>query len=271
MLSMTSHAKPHPTSQIDREASDSSSAEGDHSSINHVPGDDERQREVDEAQRRMDTLFDRDSLKNEWTPPRPPDVLGELLDSRFMLPVVLPSDPELLCASPGLGVDRLRQLEDKARRRGSSGSLASMNEEGRSASRASIGNRGALEWRKKGLKAREVDAEIVEWVDGGIRLKLGTPLMIRLLQETAAEEGVEQPAPLPQSSVLLHENGRVLTEDDSFTSSPATHIGPNAASGRPSISRYRQPSQFQHRPRREVSTTETIRQSDYDESIRTPI
>ncbi|EJD33454.1 hypothetical protein AURDEDRAFT_177463 [Auricularia subglabra TFB-10046 SS5] len=44
----------------------------------------------------IDALFDRGIDKAQWTAPRPPEALGELLDSRCMLPLVLPSDPQLL-------------------------------------------------------------------------------------------------------------------------------------------------------------------------------
>ena len=52
------------------------------------------------AQRNVDMLFDRAQEKSTWEPPSPPDILGELLDSRHMLPIYLPSDPRLLGAVP---------------------------------------------------------------------------------------------------------------------------------------------------------------------------
>jgi hypothetical protein len=49
-------------------------------------------------QRSLDRLFDTDYDMSEWLPPKPPQVLGELLESRHMIPLILPSDPKFLCA-----------------------------------------------------------------------------------------------------------------------------------------------------------------------------
>lgn len=49
-------------------------------------------------QHSIDKLFDTSSDMSDWLPPKPPPVLGELLESRYMLPLVLPSDPQFLCA-----------------------------------------------------------------------------------------------------------------------------------------------------------------------------
>src|ERR1700761_8988075 len=49
-------------------------------------------------QHSIDKLFDTSSDMADWLPPKPPPVLGELLESRYMLPLVLPSDPQFLCA-----------------------------------------------------------------------------------------------------------------------------------------------------------------------------
>ena len=48
----------------------------------------------------IDDLFDGSTQLSEWIPESPPECLGELLDSRFMIPFTLPSDPEHLVATP---------------------------------------------------------------------------------------------------------------------------------------------------------------------------
>jgi hypothetical protein len=48
----------------------------------------------------IDVLFEVNGESQTWEPTRPPQVLGELLDSRHMLPLNLPSDPRLLALFP---------------------------------------------------------------------------------------------------------------------------------------------------------------------------
>lgn len=52
----------------------------------------------------IDDLFDGSTQLSEWLPESPPECLGELLDSRFMIPFILPSDPEHLVATPPFDV-----------------------------------------------------------------------------------------------------------------------------------------------------------------------
>ncbi|KAJ3549652.1 hypothetical protein NM688_g5158 [Phlebia brevispora] len=107
------------------------------------------------AQRNIDLLFDRGQEKSVWEPPAAPDALGELLDSRHMLSVYLPSDPRLLGAVPGKRpfVDEDPQhLDAKAN--------------GRSVSRASQGTRGAMMWRLQSSKLREVGIRTLQSIDG---------------------------------------------------------------------------------------------------------
>lgn len=126
-----------------REPSDTSSA-----SITSV--------EISAAQKGIDLLFDRAREKSEWMPSQPPEVLGELLDSRYMLPFVLPSDPRLLAAFPGPLPDREKEKRYSAQ----------LDADGRSASRASIGARGTMAWKLRSKKVREVRLELLRWVDG---------------------------------------------------------------------------------------------------------
>lgn len=107
------------------------------------------------AQRSIDTLFDRGQEKSAWEPPSAPDALGELLDSRHMLSVYLPSDPRLLGAVPG----KRPFVDDEPRN-----SDTTVN--GRSVSRASQGTRGAMAWRLQSNKLREVGIRTLQCVDG---------------------------------------------------------------------------------------------------------
>ena len=100
-------------------------------------------------------LFDRAQEKSAWEPPAPPDALGELLDSRYMLSVYLPSDPRLLGAAPGK-----RFFVDEDSR------SVDSNLNGRPVSRASMGTRGAMAWRLQSGKLREVGIRTLQWIDG---------------------------------------------------------------------------------------------------------
>lgn len=128
-----------------------------------------------EVQQGIDKLFDRDHLKNEWVAPSGPTVLGELMDTSFPLRLVLPSDPELLAAWPGPGVDLLLEREERDRKRQSHDFSARLSDgressgHSRSASRASIGSRGAMEWRLRSKTMRTVSPQILNTLDGGVR------------------------------------------------------------------------------------------------------
>lgn len=112
--------------------------------------------EVVAAQRNIDALFDRGQEKSAWEPAKAPDALGELLDSRQMLPLLLPSNPRYLAAIPG----RPSTTEEEKRR-----SLPT-DDIRRSASRASFGSSGSLPWRMNSKKLRDVGAGTLRWVDG---------------------------------------------------------------------------------------------------------
>jgi len=110
------------------------------------------------AQRGIDMLFERTQEKSTWEPSKPPEVLGELLDSRYMLPLLFPSDPRMLSARPG----KLPMNAGDPRDKRQSVQVA----ESRSASRASAGSRGTMAWRSRNRKLREVGVETLQWVDG---------------------------------------------------------------------------------------------------------
>ena len=102
-----------------------------------------------------DVLFDRTFDKSYWEPCKPPQPLGELLDSRFMIPLLFPSDPRHLAALPG----KPSILEDNKRT-----SVQSVNSS-TSSERTSIRSL-PLHWRSKSRSVREVGIGTLQWVDG---------------------------------------------------------------------------------------------------------
>ncbi|KAK7064296.1 DIL domain-containing protein [Favolaschia claudopus] len=111
------------------------------------------------VQRGIDMLFEKTQEKSAWEPVKPPQVLGELLDSRHMLPLVFPSDPRLLSALPG----KLLFPEDKPPR---TPRTPIPPPDSRSSSRASEGHRGAMPWRSRDRALRQMSAGTLKWVDG---------------------------------------------------------------------------------------------------------
>jgi len=107
------------------------------------------------AQKSVDMLFDRLQGKSSWEPAKPPEALGEFLDSRHMLPLLFPSDPRMLAALPGKlpGTAGEFKPNDKS----------SVSAEG---TPASVGSRGPLDWTLGGKKVRDVGIGMLAWVDG---------------------------------------------------------------------------------------------------------
>lgn len=107
------------------------------------------------AQKSVDMLFDRLQGKSSWEPARPPEALGEFLDSRHMLPLFLPSDPRMLAALPGKLSKTAVEFKPNGKSLGSD-----------EAAPASVGSRGPLDWTLDGKKVRDVGVGILAWVDG---------------------------------------------------------------------------------------------------------
>ncbi|KAG1864289.1 DIL domain-containing protein [Suillus subalutaceus] len=107
------------------------------------------------AQHSIDNLFDRSHSQSEWEPAKAPQVLGELLDSRHMLPLFLPSDPRVLSATP-----EKRVFSGYCERAG-----ARTAAHARNASQASTLDGGAMKWRCRSRRVRNVDFETLQWVD----------------------------------------------------------------------------------------------------------
>ena len=100
-------------------------------------------------------LFDRSHSQSEWEPAKPPQVLGELLDSRHMLPLFLPSDPRMLSASPTK--QTVAGYSDRANARPLTNA--------RSGSKASTIDGGMMKWRSRSRSVRNVKLETLHWVD----------------------------------------------------------------------------------------------------------
>ncbi|KII93884.1 hypothetical protein PLICRDRAFT_49881 [Plicaturopsis crispa FD-325 SS-3] len=143
------------------------------------------------AQQHIDMLFDRDQEKSSWEPAKPPQVLGELLDSRYMLPLLLPSDPRMLAALPA-----------KPKSPHGFGHT-------RSASRTSSRHRGPMGWRSQNKKIRDVGVETLQWVDG-IRSASRWGRPVEGDDESNADEGRPMSPEYPDGD---HEHEHDSTED----------------------------------------------------------
>lgn len=108
-------------------------------------------------QQSVDSLFDKTLDVTLWEPTRPPQALGELLDSRYMLPLLFPTNPRLLAALPG----KEMLLDDS--KRFSLQSLSSSSD--KSTSRGSD-TPASLAWKLRNRKVREVGIGTLQWVDG---------------------------------------------------------------------------------------------------------
>ncbi|KIM48286.1 hypothetical protein M413DRAFT_62585 [Hebeloma cylindrosporum] len=108
-------------------------------------------------QQSVDSLFDKTFDVTLWEPTRPPKALGELLDSRYMLPLLFPTNPRLLAALPG------KKIFLDGSKRFSLQSLSSNSDKS--------SNRGSdpptsLAWKLRNRKVREVGIDTLQWVDG---------------------------------------------------------------------------------------------------------
>ncbi|KAI0830583.1 DIL domain-containing protein [Trametes gibbosa] len=172
------------------------------------------------AQRSIDALFDRTQEKLLWEPAKAPDPLGELLDSRFMLPLLLPSDPRMLGALP----TKPPSLDEEKR----AGVRVSVDGSSRSASRASFGNRGAMGWRfSKHL--REIGPSTLQYVDGSRAAARWTRPV-----EIEEEEGDRAPPPYP-SDEQNEEDGELKIDTEVVHLTALTRAPSGRSRGRASV------------------------------------
>ncbi|RDB29224.1 Dilute domain-containing protein C25B8.08 [Hypsizygus marmoreus] len=139
----------------ERDREDSISSYVDESSgnvsVKNTPSISTNSSETSGAHYVIDTLFGTPQETLLWEPIKPPPALGELLDSRYMLPLLFPSDPRMLAALPTKF--SLSDVESQ--------------EKGRNAMNISggRGSRGTT-WRSRNRRLREVGAGTLQWVDG---------------------------------------------------------------------------------------------------------
>jgi hypothetical protein len=164
------------------------------------------------AQQGIDMLFERTQDISSWEPAKAPQVLGELLDSRYMLPLLLPSDPRMLSALPG----KPPTIQDEKR------SSIQFNSGTRSASRASVKRSGIMAWRSRNRKLRQVGADTLQWVDG-------VRSAARWVRPVQVEDDEDEDA--PQSTDDLLRNG---SHDPDTHITPLTRKPSTRSRGRPS-------------------------------------
>ncbi|KAM6498026.1 DIL domain containing protein [Amanita muscaria] len=107
--------------------------------------------EISNPAQNIDVLFDRHQNKQFWEPLRPPPLLGEFFNSRYMLPLQFPSNPRMLAARPG-----------KASIPGEEEQLSGPSDS-RSPSRSSD---QAFSWRLNCRKLCEVELRSLQRLDG---------------------------------------------------------------------------------------------------------
>jgi len=125
--------------------------------------------ETQNPYRSIDILFDKLKDKSLWEPIKPPQPLGELLDSRYMIPLLFPTDPRMLGAfSKHLSLTQIvdvngsrTQSDDTVSSRQSFESQRS-SRSGRSPDVAD----GIMSCRWRNKKIREVGMSTLQKIDG---------------------------------------------------------------------------------------------------------
>jgi hypothetical protein len=138
----------------DRERDDTSSILNDNISARAVSSAGSFSTEASTTQHNIDLLFDQEQDAASWEPVRPPEVLGEFLDSRYMLPLLLPSDPVMLSAAPKMPA--FWRNED----------VVNGISDSRCASQASRRSAGSLPWRISTKRLRDTSLGLLRWIDG---------------------------------------------------------------------------------------------------------
>jgi len=217
----------HQISDRDRERDDTSSIiarsiEGDDrasiTSLNTL--------EIGSNRQRIDILFDKTQDRSSWDPPKPPQVLGELLDSRFMLPLQFPSNPRLLAALPSKSF-----LEGTMPT--SQPASANLSPPVGRGSLDFVPSSGHLPWRSRNSKIRAVGVGILRWVDGATAAARWSKSVVEPVFEieedsptNRLEEGGEEDE---QGSLHTIDDGdrtlRVATEFTPITRKPSVRKG----------------------------------------------
>lgn len=108
----------------------------------------------------VDSLFNGSPNKTEWQPLPAPEVLGELLESRYLHPLSLPSDPRMLAAVPG------RMPDPEPFAESATLSPPSKNKHTRNLSRVRTSERRVLDWVTRTKSMRQVTLDVLDCVDG---------------------------------------------------------------------------------------------------------
>ncbi|PFH50797.1 hypothetical protein AMATHDRAFT_60449 [Amanita thiersii Skay4041] len=126
----------------------------------HTPSVSTVSSETSSSAQNIDTLFDKQQGKQVWEPIKSPPSLGEFFNSRYMLPLLFPSDPRMLAARPG----KVDSIEDD---RLSFHSNSQYSSDSRSSSRVS--DHQPFPWRLNCRKLRDVGLKSLQRLDGARR------------------------------------------------------------------------------------------------------
>jgi len=125
--------------------------------------------EVQNPYRSIDILFDKLKDKSLWEPIKPPQPLGELLDSRYMIPLLFPTDPRMLGAfSKHLSFTQIVDVDGfKAQSNDTVSSRQSFESQRSSRSGRSLDvDDGIMSCRWRNKKIREVGMSTLQKIDG---------------------------------------------------------------------------------------------------------
>ena len=153
-------------------------------------------------QHNVDLLFDRTFDQSSWESAKAPQVLGELLDSRYMLPLFLPSDPRVLSAAP----DK-RHIDSTQR-------TSNHQPEPRIPSRAGIVR--SMGWKCRSHRVREVSVDSLRWLDSFKPSRWARPIY---MESSSLGNGGDSP---PLSPVSDTEDLRINTN----VAQPSPHSTP---------------------------------------------
>ncbi|KAJ2927192.1 hypothetical protein H1R20_g9913, partial [Candolleomyces eurysporus] len=174
----------------------------------------------------IDLLMDKSQEAATWEPPKPPQVLGELVDSRYMLPLLFPSDPRFLAALPSRSF-----LETGY---ASQPQSAAISPSPSTHGSMDLGKPVPLQWRSRHRKIREVGAGVLQWVDGAHSASRWS----RPLYQTFGAEEDEEPHPDDVDEEGDEQEGtEANAEDPDVTLRIATQLTPFTR--KPSIRRAR--------------------------------
>jgi hypothetical protein len=136
----------------------------------------------------IDILFDKSKDTSLWEPIKPPQPLGELLDSRYMIPILFPSDPRMLGALPRkLGAEMTNGYVNgngttnvDTKSIDSHVSSARLSQEGRDG--------GIMSWRCCNRKIRDVGVGALQRIDGVVSAaRWGKPVDPRFTDDDEEE------------------------------------------------------------------------------------